>query len=205
VECGGYNPLDFYIANSGFNTAKYQFYDGANDATDGPGLTVGSEQNSIVVLRRGGGVAAEWSRATHNGTSWSTFTHTTSATTLAGGTYPTADLTFFNSLPLANSAALIGRCSSRISNTDIATLTTDLAAWLAVPTITNLDIQLVPSIAIPGMPAAVVAADSSQGATAIVGQQPNCYKWALPLPTPVKVVVSAAAGQGLAGAQVYEK
>jgi len=41
-----------------------------------------------------------------------------------------------------------------------------------VPTIQNLDIQLVPSIAIPGMPAAVVAADSSQGSTAIVGQQP---------------------------------
>lgn len=74
-----------------------------------------------------------------------------------------------------------------------------------VPTITNLDIQLVPSIAIPGMPAAVVAADSSQGATAIVGQQPNCYKWALPMGGTMKVVVSVSAGQGMAAAQVFEK
>jgi len=74
-----------------------------------------------------------------------------------------------------------------------------------VPTITNLDIQLVPSIAIPGMPAAVVAADSSQGATAIVGQQPNCYKWALPMGGTMKVVVSVSGGQGMAAAQVFEK
>ena len=75
----------------------------------------------------------------------------------------------------------------------------------AVPTVTNLDIQLVPSIAIPGLPAAVVAADSSQGATAIVGQQPNCYKWALPMGGTMKVVVSVSAGQGMAAAQVFEK
>jgi hypothetical protein len=74
-----------------------------------------------------------------------------------------------------------------------------------VPTIQNLDIQLVPSIAIPGMPAAVVAADSSQGSTAIVGQQPNCYKWALPMGGTMKVVVSVSAGQGMAAAQVFEK
>jgi len=74
-----------------------------------------------------------------------------------------------------------------------------------VPTIQNLDIQLVPSIAIPGMPAAVVAADSSQGSTAIVGQQPYCYKWALPMGGTMKVVVSVSAGQGMAAAQVFEK
>lgn len=74
-----------------------------------------------------------------------------------------------------------------------------------VPTITNLDIQLVPSIAIPGLPAAVVAADSSQGSTAIVGQQPNCYKWALPMGGTMKVVVTVSAGQGMAAAQVFEK
>src|SRR6185369_4492982 len=74
-----------------------------------------------------------------------------------------------------------------------------------VPTITNLDIQLVPSISIPGMPAAVVAADSSTGSTAIVGQQPNCYKWALPMGGTMKVVVSVSAGQGMAAAQVFEK
>jgi len=55
------------------------------------------------------------------------------------------------------------------------------------------------------MPAAVVAADSSQGATAIVGQQPNCYKWALPMGGTMKVVVSVSGGQGMAAAQVFEK
>ncbi|HYP97781.1 MAG TPA: hypothetical protein VER96_03840 [Polyangiaceae bacterium] len=73
------------------------------------------------------------------------------------------------------------------------------------PSITNLDIQLVPSIAIPGMPAAVVAADSTTANTAIVGQQPNCYKWALPMGGTMKVVVSVSGGQGIAAAQVFEK
>ena len=73
------------------------------------------------------------------------------------------------------------------------------------PTIQNLDIQLVPSISVPGLPAAVVAADSTQGATAIVGQQPNCYKWALPMGGTMKVVLSVSAGQGMAAAQVFEK
>jgi len=76
---------------------------------------------------------------------------------------------------------------------------------VGVPTIQNLDIQLVPSIAIPGLPAAVVAADNSVGATAIVGQQPNCYKWALPMGGTMKVVVTVSAGQGMAAAQVFEK
>ncbi|MEO6602026.1 MAG: hypothetical protein ABIQ16_19255 [Polyangiaceae bacterium] len=76
---------------------------------------------------------------------------------------------------------------------------------VGVPTIQNLDIQLVPSISIPGLPAAVVAADSSVGSTAIVGQQPNCYKWALPMGGTMKVVVTVSAGQGMAAAQVFEK
>jgi len=76
---------------------------------------------------------------------------------------------------------------------------------VGVPTIQNLDIQLVPSISIPGLPAAVVAADSTVGATAIVGQSPNCYKWALPMGGTMKVVVTVSQGQGMAAAQVFEK
>ena len=76
---------------------------------------------------------------------------------------------------------------------------------VGVPTIQNLDIQLVPSIAIPGLPAAVVAADNSVGSNAIVGQQPNCYKWALPMGGTMKVVMTVTAGQGMAAAQVFEK
>src|SRR5882724_123967 len=76
---------------------------------------------------------------------------------------------------------------------------------VGVPTIQNLDIQLVPSIAIPGLPAAVVASDSTVGANAIVGQQPNCYKWALPMGGTMKVVMTVSQGQGMAAAQVFEK
>jgi len=76
---------------------------------------------------------------------------------------------------------------------------------VGVPTIQNLDIQLVPSISIPGLPAAVVASDSTVGSNAIVGQQPNCYKWALPMGGTMKVVMTVSQGQGMAAAQVFEK
>ncbi len=74
-----------------------------------------------------------------------------------------------------------------------------------LPTIQNLDISIVPTAAIPGLPAAVMAADSTQGAQAIVGGKPNCFKWALPMGAPVKMIVTVTAGQGAAAAQVYEK
>jgi hypothetical protein len=76
---------------------------------------------------------------------------------------------------------------------------------VGVPTVQNLDIQLVPSIAIPGFPAAVVASDSTVSSNAIVGQQPNCYKWALPMGGTMKVVMTVSQGQGMAAAQVFEK
>jgi len=73
-----------------------------------------------------------------------------------------------------------------------------------MPPISELNVQLLAVTIIPGM-APVLAVDQDSGPSATLGKKPNCYKWALPLPTPVKVVVSAAGGQGLAGAQVYEK
>ncbi len=75
---------------------------------------------------------------------------------------------------------------------------------VGVPTIQNLDIALVPSIGIPGLPAAIVASDSTVGANAIVGQQPNCYKWALPMGGTMKVVMTVSQGQGMAAAQVFD-
>jgi len=70
--------------------------------------------------------------------------------------------------------------------------------------ISELNVQFVAVTVVPGM-APILATDQDAGPTAILGKKPNCYKWALPLPAAVKVVVSAAGGQGLAGAQVYEK
>ncbi|HEX3775366.1 MAG TPA: hypothetical protein VHV51_12935 [Polyangiaceae bacterium] len=76
---------------------------------------------------------------------------------------------------------------------------------VGAPTIQNLDIALVPSIGIPGLPAAIVASDSTVSSQAIVGQQPNCYKWALPMGGTMKVVMTVSQGQGMAAAQVFEK
>jgi hypothetical protein len=73
-----------------------------------------------------------------------------------------------------------------------------------MPPISELNVQLLAVTVIPGM-APILATDQDAGPSATLGRKPNCYKWALPLPTPVKVVVSAAGGQGIAGAQVYEK
>lgn len=73
-----------------------------------------------------------------------------------------------------------------------------------MPPISELNVQFLAVTVVPGM-APVLAVDQDTGPSATLGKKPNCYKWALPLPTPVKVVVSAAAGQGIAGAQVYEK
>jgi len=73
-----------------------------------------------------------------------------------------------------------------------------------MPPISELNVQLLAVTIVPGM-APILATDQDAGPSATLGKKPNCYKWALPLPAQVKVVVSAAGGQGIAGAQVYEK
>ena len=75
----------------------------------------------------------------------------------------------------------------------------------AVPTVTNLDIELVPLMPVPGLASPVMAADQTTGPTAVVGAAPNCFKWALPVGGPMKVVVRVSAGSGIAAAQVFEK
>jgi hypothetical protein len=75
----------------------------------------------------------------------------------------------------------------------------------ALPTVQNLDLALVPNLGLPGLPQVVAAADSSTGATAVLGESPNCFKWALPTPGTMKLVMSVSAGQGVAAAQVFEK
>lgn len=74
----------------------------------------------------------------------------------------------------------------------------------AVPTVTNLDLEIVPVMPVPGAPP-VMAADQTQGPTAVAAPAPNCFKWALPVGGPMKIVVRVSAGQGIAAAQVYEK
>lgn len=68
----------------------------------------------------------------------------------------------------------------------------------------ELNLQLVASTPIPNM-APVLAEDKETGAQAVIGKKPNCYKWPLPMAAPIKLVITAAAGSGIAGAQVYAK
>ena len=72
------------------------------------------------------------------------------------------------------------------------------------PGVTDIDIQLVAVTPMAGM-APVLAVDNTTGAQAILGEKPNCYKWAWPIPAPVKVVLTVKAGAGLAAAQVFAK
>jgi hypothetical protein len=76
---------------------------------------------------------------------------------------------------------------------------------VGLPPIQNLDISLIPAVAVPGLPAATMAADNTVGANAIVGDKPNCFKWALPMSGMMKVVMTVSAGSGVAAAQVFEK
>lgn len=73
-----------------------------------------------------------------------------------------------------------------------------------VPPITEVNVQFIGVMPIPGM-TPVLAQDSDNGPQAVLGRKPNCYKWPMPIGTPVKVLVTAAGGSGLVAAQVYEK
>lgn len=75
----------------------------------------------------------------------------------------------------------------------------------ALPSVQNLDLALVPNLELPGLPRVVAAADNSTGASAVLGESPNCFKWALPAAGTMKLLVRVSAGQGVAAAQVFEK
>lgn len=77
---------------------------------------------------------------------------------------------------------------------------------VGLPPVTELDISLVPVIPIPGLPSPTLAADvNSKGTTSIVGAKPDCVKWAWPMSSMVKVIMTVSAGSGVAAAQVFEK
>ena len=74
----------------------------------------------------------------------------------------------------------------------------------SLPPVSEVNVQLIAVAPIPGL-APVLAADGDTGPSAVLGRKPNCYKWALPLAAPAKVVVTVTGGSGLAAAQLYEK
>jgi hypothetical protein len=74
-----------------------------------------------------------------------------------------------------------------------------------LPPITEVNVQLVAAMPIPGAAGPVLAEDQTVGSNAVLGKAPNCFKWPLPMPASVRVVTTVAAGQGIAAMQVYEK
>jgi hypothetical protein len=75
---------------------------------------------------------------------------------------------------------------------------------VSLPGVTELDIKIVAQ-PVPQLPPAVLAQDSATGPTAVVGGKGNCFKNALPVPVPGKVILTVSKGAGISGAQIYVK
>jgi hypothetical protein len=74
----------------------------------------------------------------------------------------------------------------------------------SLPPVAELDVKLIAVTPLAGM-APVLAVDNTTGGQAVLGEKPNCFKWAWPIPAPVKVVVTVTSGSGLAAAQLFGK
>jgi hypothetical protein len=74
-----------------------------------------------------------------------------------------------------------------------------------LPPIQNVDVQIVAALPMPGLPSPVLAQDQTVSPNAVIGEKPNCFKWAWPVAGAVKIVLSVPQGQGMAAAQVFEK
>jgi hypothetical protein len=74
----------------------------------------------------------------------------------------------------------------------------------SLPPVAELDVKLIAVTPLAGM-APVLAVDNTTGGQAVLGEKPNCFKWAWPIPAPVKVVLTVTSGQGLAAAQLFGK
>ncbi len=72
------------------------------------------------------------------------------------------------------------------------------------PGVQELEVTMEYVSPVPGT-SPVLAVDKDQGPTAVMAPQPNCYKWALPMGAPVKVIVKAPVGAGQAAVQVFVK
>lgn len=139
ISSPGYDPLDFYVAPFDGTTTVFQFYDGATDS--GNGITATNtalaSNDQIVVARRKTGTVARFSYASNPGT-WGTFAHANAGVVLAGGNYPgSGTLDCFNNAALNARCALLARCSTFLSDAEVATLTTDTDSWLALSSVTN--------------------------------------------------------------------
>ena len=70
----------------------------------------------------------------------------------------------------------------------------------------NLDVQIIPTSPIPGIPIThALAEDQTQDAVAVLDGKPNCYHAPPFISVAAELVVRASAGQGVFAAQMYEK
>ena len=75
---------------------------------------------------------------------------------------------------------------------------------VGLPQISELNVQLMALTVIPGL-APILSVDQDVGPSATLGKKPNCYPFQWVAPVPGKVVITATGGQGVVGAQVFEK
>jgi hypothetical protein len=68
--------------------------------------------------------------------------------------------------------------------------------------VTEVDVQIVPAIQIPGLAAATVAVDNTTGPKAAINP---CFKNTYPIGFPAKVVLKATGGNGPIAAQIFMK
>ena len=72
------------------------------------------------------------------------------------------------------------------------------------PPVTEVNVKFIAISPLPGS-AMILAQDQDTGAQATLGKKPNCWKNALPMAVPAKMVLEVAGGSGIAAAQLYEK
>ena len=76
---------------------------------------------------------------------------------------------------------------------------------MGLPMLQEVDIVLSGVAPIPNSPSLPLAQDMTTGTTAVLGDSPNCYKYAFPMPAMAKITVKATKGSGAVGAQLYVK
>lgn len=75
---------------------------------------------------------------------------------------------------------------------------------VGMPPISELNISLNMTTPLPTL-SPVLAVDQDAGGSAVLGKKPNCYKFVSLVPVVAKAVITAAGGQGIAAAQIFEK
>lgn len=127
IHTAGYDPLDIYYSQT---TGKWlRWFNGVSDGL-GPGMAT-ADGWCIFVLRAAPSTNIRYSKATWNGSAWSSFTHTNDASVqhAARTMNSSGGFLFGNSPYIAMDMACCARWERSLSDAEVANLTTDFAAW----------------------------------------------------------------------------